>query len=252
MLSRVRSVLQSTYPGTWKAELMSCFGSERWSELVTSAQRAYASGVREASPADEFDYLGVAEFHAIVARHFPLLFPTLASLSPEAREDGKRAVQRRLKSIKDVRDAVAHRTSADLSVLDALTAIAEMRRILRHVSPESVQRLDELMSQVLASLAPTPPPVAEPRLAEPRPVGTPADRFWQMWMELETEEFVLGLIRFMQDLGDSFDSIDEGEEDKWHWGRGPEKVALALQELLLGTTDRFTYPLEHEGNPPQN
>lgn len=58
MIAHVRTVFQGAWPDTWRSELIACFGQQRWSEVVLSAKRAEAAGVRDTPPVDEFDYMG--------------------------------------------------------------------------------------------------------------------------------------------------------------------------------------------------
>lgn len=232
-IAHIRTVFHQTFGDAWRSQLVSSFGHVGWSEIVSSVERGVASGSRDAPPVDEFDFLDIADLHAVVAKHFAVVFPDLAALGEKARSAARQAVLRRLKAITDARNAIAHPTVADLNEMDALVAMEEARRVLRPFDPLAAAKIEELESEVIRR---------SPRFAvmEPRIAPQGDDPFLALWLSLGSDEFFLRFVRFMHDLTDMF---DEGLEEearasgsdvfKRDWPLGSEEVALAVLKWFL-------------------
>jgi len=249
MVAYVRKTLTTAYPTNWRTRLANTYGL-RWKEMERKALNAQATGVRNATPSDEFEYIGIGELPEVVVRHFDLLFPDVV-LRPRG------ALIDRCFAIRDARHALTgHPLSGGTEALDALHAMEDARRVLRSVDQDAQQRVRALLEEVMRNAQPERAvPDEAQRATEREPVA-------RLFYELGQQEFSIRLIRVLQDLTDMWDDDDQaavrearelGEEapelHRWDWGRGPEKVALALQEWLFGPSDRLlnrlqTGPLE--------
>lgn len=249
MLQRMRTALVEAFPTTWRQELMRTFGP-RWSELHESYLRVEASGLRETA-ADEFEYLGVGEFVTVAERYFRLVFPEIAAIaSPRASRDARIAVLQRMKHIKDVRDAIAHRTSEDIPAADAVALMAEVRRVLRIFSLQAATDVERLIDRVMleavggrSNSAVLPSGSDSPR--------RPAEWFWQEWEQMGEQRFLMGLYEFFSQLADNiYDASEDAHhpfDEKWGMHRAPEAIALAILDMLFGPAHaRLSFRLESE------
>jgi hypothetical protein len=232
-IAHIREVFHVQFEDAWRSQLVGSFGQVGWAEIVSSVERGMASGSRDAPPVDEFDFLDVADLHAVVAKHFAVVFPDLAALGERARGDARQTMLRRLKAITDARNVIAHPTVADLSDMDAVVAMEDARRLLRRFDPVAAAKVEELELEVLRR---------SPRLAlKETPVAPQGDDpFLDLWLSLGSHEFFVLFVKFMHDLTDMFDEgleedaraggLDVFERD---WPIGPEEVALAVLKWFL-------------------
>lgn len=246
-VAHLRDVFHEAFGDAWRPQLVNSFGQVGWTAIVSSVQLGIASGSRDTPPIDEFDFLDVADLHAVVSKHFAIIFPALAALDDRARIAARQAVLRRLKAITDARNAIAHPTAADLSEMDAFVAMEDARRVLRRFDTAAATKVEDLELEVLrrsSRLAVKEPPIA-PQSAEP---------FLDLWMSLGPNEFFVRFVEFMHDLTDMFDEglaeeARAGGADafKRDWALGSEEVALAVVKWFLFQPYA---DLDHLSEPP--
>lgn len=148
VISRVRSAFVERYPDTWQAELASTLG-DRWREAADSATSRELSKIYDVSADDEFDYLDVAHFPLLFKRHFDTLFPEVNLLSEEGYRRVRASLLLSVNEAKEARNALSHPTAAGFSVDDVLSLLVFVRRVLKHVAPESVREVALTMRQVI-------------------------------------------------------------------------------------------------------
>lgn len=128
--------------------LRSCFGPE-WQKIEDSAVRFEASQALDARAADEFDYLGVNNFHAVVGKFFALLFPEQSAWAEPARAERRSAILRSLKEVKDLRDGMSHPVSDDFTTEDAIVMMRHAEKVLVPVAPAAASRIRDLMREAM-------------------------------------------------------------------------------------------------------
>lgn len=148
MVEHLRRQLTEKYPATWQDELRQPFGVE-WEKIRESSLRFEAAGALEAVAKDEFDYLGVNHFHAIVAKHYDVLFPADTRMPAIAKLEARTAMLRWLKQIKDLRDGIAHPVSEDFSALDALLAMSAAYHVLKRFDLPSAEAVQGLIAEAV-------------------------------------------------------------------------------------------------------
>jgi hypothetical protein len=239
-------------------------------KIEESSQRAQASGARDSAPVDEFDFLGVEHFGVLLGSHFELFFPDTAAWMPEARRAARAETERWLKVVTNARNVTAHSTTADLSPHNALEPLWAAMHVL-HLMHETdgVAQLDRLIGQVFRLVVPSleagtnaaePPPKGGKRKGSKRKdikaIDTKEIRTFDEWMlaadHVSPDDMYVGLIRFFQGLADFHDDEDraykeESGDEPWGLGRGPEKVALALQEWWLGLPEHQRWEVPDDG-----
>lgn len=155
----LRARLTDAYGDQAAARLRRPFAKE-WEASVAAANERRATGELSGAIADDFDLLGVNHFFNLLDAEYAVIVGDDSSLPAAQRAQNKQAILGWAKTIKALRDPLAHPATEEFSYEDAFVLLDSARRLLKKLGlvAES-QRVAELRERLQGSpnvLAPEP------------------------------------------------------------------------------------------------
>ena len=142
--------LRSSLSDVQPPDIERLFTADQWAKARANRERTVEKGYVTRRPVDIFDELDVSHFYNVADTYFRALFPEVAGRR-SLEESLRRDVRRDLRSIKGVRDPVAHPAAADMSAVEALVTTEAVLRLLERIDDKSAHESALDMKRELVS-----------------------------------------------------------------------------------------------------
>lgn len=149
-MAEARRRICEAYPEDWPIQLRIPF-QKTWDRMESNARVPRATGRLTAEIVDDFDVLGVNDFHPLFDYFFDVLFPPDGRATEETRKQEKQVILAYAKEIRDLRDPMSHPSAMDMPLRDAVRLLDTANRVLVKLDQHAVGLVADAVGELMSA-----------------------------------------------------------------------------------------------------